>query len=55
MNDTMRCIVWGNMPLGGLAGGVFGSAAGARTTLWLSAAGASLSPAWLPLSPLRRT
>jgi hypothetical protein len=30
--------VRGTMPLGGLAGGVFGSAAGVRTTLWLSAA-----------------
>jgi hypothetical protein len=54
MNDTMRFIVGGTMPLSGLAGGVFCSAAGARTTLWLSAAGASLPPAWLPLSPLRR-
>lgn len=42
------------MPLSGLACGVFCSAAGARTTLWLSAVGASLPPAWLLLSPLRR-
>jgi MFS family permease len=54
MNATMRFIVWGCMPLGGLSGGSLGSALGVRTTLWLSAAGASLAPVWLLLSPLRR-
>jgi MFS family permease len=54
MNATMRFLVWGTMPLGGLLGGVLGSAIGVRGTLLVAAAGGSL--AFLPvfLSPLRR-
>lgn len=54
MNATMRFISWGAMPLGALAGGLVGSVVGVRPTLWLSAVGACLAPAWLLLSPLRR-
>ncbi|QMU70658.1 MFS transporter [Streptacidiphilus sp. P02-A3a] len=54
MNATMRFLVWGTMPVGGLLGGVLGSAIGVRPTLLVAAVGASL--AFLPvlLSPLRR-
>jgi MFS family permease len=53
MNATMRFLVWGTMPLGGLLGGVLGQLLGVRTALLIAAAGACL--AFLPvfLSPLR--
>jgi MFS family permease len=54
MNATMRFLVWGTMPLGGVLGGVLGSWLGVRHTLLVAAIGESL--AFLPvfLSPLRR-
>ena len=53
MNATIRFLVWGTMPLGGLIGGTLGSTVGVRETLWIGAIGQSL--AFLPifLSPLR--
>jgi MFS family permease len=53
MNATMRFLVWGTMPLGGLLGGVLGQYLGVRPTLWIGAVGTLL--AFLPvlLSPLR--
>jgi MFS family permease len=55
MNATMRFLVWGTLPLGGLIGGALGSTIGVRGTLLVGAVGESL--AFLPvfLSPLRRT
>jgi hypothetical protein len=54
MNATMRFLVWGTMPLGGLLGGVLGATIGVRGTLLVAAVGGSL--AFLPVffSPLRR-
>ncbi|HEY1639983.1 MAG TPA: MFS transporter [Streptosporangiaceae bacterium] len=54
MNATMRFLVWGTMPLGGVLGGALGSALGVRATLLIAAAGQTLS--FLPVfwSPLRR-
>lgn len=54
MNATMRFIVWGTIPLGGVVGGALGSAIGVRPTLWIAALGGALG--FLPafLSPLRR-
>ncbi len=54
MNASMRFIVWGTMPVGGLIGGVLGSTIGVRETVWVAAV-ASLF-VFLPayLSPLRR-
>lgn len=54
MNATMRFLVWGTMPLGGLVGGVLGAAIGVRQTLLVVAIGSSLT--FLPVffSPLRR-
>lgn len=53
MNATMRFLVWGTMPLGGLIGGVLGSAIGVRETLLVAAIGGCLP--FLPVffSPLR--
>jgi MFS family permease len=53
MNATIRFLVWGTMPLGGVLGAVLGDLIGARATLLVAAIGACL--AFLPvfLSPLR--
>jgi hypothetical protein len=53
MNATMRFLVWGTMPLGGVLGGVLGEAIGVRETLFVAAVGGALT--WVPVyfSPLR--
>ena len=53
VNATMRFLVIGAMPLGGLLGGAFGTWFGVRPTLWIAAVGSML--AFLPafFSPLR--
>jgi hypothetical protein len=53
MNATMRFLVWGTMPLGGLLGGWFGTAFGLRNGLWIAAVGAQFAPLWVLFSPLR--
>ena len=54
MNATMRFLVWGTLPLGGVIGGALGTLIGVRATLLVAAIGGAL--AFLPvfLSPLRR-
>jgi MFS family permease len=54
MNATMRFLVWGTLPLGGIIGGALGTLIGVRATLLVAAVGGAL--AFLPvfLSPLRR-
>jgi Na+/melibiose symporter-like transporter len=54
MNATMRFIVWGTMPIGGLAGGLLGQWAGVHQTLWIGCAGSLLSVLPILLSPLRK-
>ncbi len=54
MNATMRFLVWGTMPLGGLLGGLLGSWIGLRNTLWVSQIGIVLAVGWVLASPLRR-
>lgn len=54
MNATMRFLVWGTMPLGGLLGGWLGTAFGLRNGLWIAAVGAQFAPLWVLFSPLRR-
>jgi MFS family permease len=54
MNATMRFLVWGTMPLGGLIGGVLGEAIGVRETLFVAAVGGCLPFVPVFLSPLRR-
>jgi MFS family permease len=53
MNATMRFLVWGTMPLGGVIGGVLGQTIGIRPTLLVAAIGGVLAPLPVFLSPLR--
>jgi MFS family permease len=53
MNATIRFIVWGTMPLGGLVGGALGTWIGVRPTLWVSSVGLALAFGWVFFSPLR--
>jgi MFS family permease len=53
MNASMRFVVWGVLPLGGLLGGVLGSVAGLRPTLWVGYVGEALACIWLLASPMR--
>jgi MFS family permease len=54
MNATMRFLVWGTMPLGGLLGGILGQTIGVRETLLLAAIGGCFPFLPVFLSPLRR-
>ncbi|UVS77916.1 enterobactin exporter EntS [Actinokineospora sp. UTMC 2448] len=53
MNASVRFLVWGSLPLGGLLGGVLGELIGLRPTLWVAASGCGLASLWVLLSPLR--
>jgi MFS family permease len=53
MNATMRFVVWGVLPIGALIGGVLGSVAGLRPTLWIGATGEAVAGIWLLASPMR--
>ncbi|MGV4989043.1 MFS transporter [Streptomyces sp. NRAIS4] len=53
MSATTRFVSWGGIPLGGLLGGASGSVFGAAGTLWIGAAGMTLSALPNFLSPLR--
>ncbi|MEJ2856177.1 MULTISPECIES: MFS transporter [unclassified Saccharothrix] len=53
MNASIRFVVWGSMPLGGLVGGVLGGQIGIVGTLWLAMAGQALAVLWVLFSPLR--
>ncbi|NUP69543.1 MAG: MFS transporter [Nonomuraea sp.] len=53
MNATMRFLVWGTLPLGGLLGGVLGEAIGVRATLLAAALGGCLAFLWVFASPMR--
>ena len=52
MNASIRFIVWGVMPIGGLVAGVLGTAIGATPTLWIGAVGAMLACVFVVFSPL---
>ncbi len=54
MNATMRFIVWGTLPIGGLVGGLLGEWLGVHRTLWIGCAGMLISVLPLVLSPLRK-
>lgn len=53
MNATMRFMVWGSLPLGGLLGGALGVNIGLRNTLWVAGVGGTLAIGWLVFSPMR--
>jgi len=52
MNATMRFIVWGVFPAGGIIGGILGEAVGLRMTIIISAIGTLASGLWVALSPV---
>jgi MFS family permease len=54
MNASVRFVVWGTMPLGGLLGGALGEWLGLRGAMWVGAAGMSAAWLWVFFSPLRR-
>ncbi|ROS43026.1 MFS transporter [Amycolatopsis thermoflava] len=54
MNATVRFVVWGTMPLGGLAGGALGELIGVRSTVWTGCALMAVTMLPVLLSPLRR-
>ncbi|MEU4482830.1 MFS transporter [Micromonospora sp. NPDC023966] len=53
VNATMRFLVMGALPLGGLLGGALGETLGVRPTLLVIGVGLALAPVPLLLSPLR--
>jgi MFS family permease len=53
MNAAVRWIVWGTLPLGGLAGGALGTVIGIRPTLWCAVVGSAVAALFLVFSPLR--
>lgn len=54
MNASVRFLVWGAMPLGGLLGGWLGHVFGVLPTLWIAAGGTALSVLPVLFSPLIR-
>ena len=54
MNASVRFIVYGTQPLGALLGGALGTWLGVVPTLWIAAAGQSVSALWVVTSPLMR-
>jgi hypothetical protein len=54
MNASIRFLVFGALPLGGLLGGLAGERLGVHPTLWLVGIGLTLTPLPLLASPLRR-
>jgi len=53
LNATMRTIVWGTLPLGGLAGGFLGEALGLQAAILVAAVGGCFAFPWVLLSPVR--
>jgi MFS family permease len=53
MNATMRFLVWGTMPIGGLLGGALGEVIGVRQALWVGVIGGVFAFVPVFLSPLR--
>ena len=53
MNASMRFLVWGTIPLGGLVGGLMGEFLGLRTTIGIAAVAGTLAFLWVFLSPVR--
>lgn len=54
MNASVRFIVWGTIPLGGLLGGALGTVFGVVPTLWVGAVGMAAAALPVALSPLMR-
>ncbi|HXS64552.1 MAG TPA: MFS transporter [Streptosporangiaceae bacterium] len=54
MNAASRWITWGVLPIGGLLGGLAGSAIGIRPSIWIAYAGSWAAGFLVYFSPLRR-
>lgn len=54
MNATMRFIVWGVYPIGGVVGGLLGEAVGLRMTILIAGIGMLASVSWIALSPVAK-
>jgi MFS family permease len=54
VNATVRFLVMGALPIGGLLGGGLGTLIGVRATLLVIATGLAVAPIFVVLSPLRR-
>jgi predicted MFS family arabinose efflux permease len=53
MNASVRFVVWGTLPIGGLLGGALGEWIGVRATVWATSVGLALTVLWVVCSPLR--
>ncbi|WP_043731968.1 MFS transporter [Kutzneria sp. 744] len=53
MNASVRFIVWGTIPIGGLIGGALAAWLTPRGALWVGSVGEMLAVVWLLASPLR--
>jgi len=54
MNATMRTIVWGTFPLGGVLGGILGTTVGVVQTIILGGVLSTLAALWIFLGPVLR-
>ncbi|HZG89203.1 MAG TPA: MFS transporter [Pseudonocardia sp.] len=53
MNASIRFLVWGTLPIGGLLGGALAELIGVRSTVVVALLGMMIAPVWLVASPLR--
>ncbi len=53
LNATMRFLVWGTLPLGGILGGTLGTILGVRGAITVAVVGLSFAFLWVLLSPVR--
>jgi len=54
MNASIRCLVWGVMPIAALVAGWIGGTVGIIPTMWISFVGGLLAGLWVLFSPLPR-
>jgi predicted MFS family arabinose efflux permease len=54
MNATMRTIVWGTFPVGGVLGGILGTTVGVVQTIILGGAISTLAALWVFVGPVGR-
>ncbi|MEU8637345.1 MFS transporter [Amycolatopsis sp. NPDC048633] len=53
MNASVRFVVWGTIPFGGLLGGALGEGLGLRGAAWVAITGEVAAALWVVCSPLR--
>jgi len=52
MNASIRFLVWGTLPVGGVLGGILGTALGLHAALWVGCAGGATAFLWIACSPV---